>query len=77
MTWRVSPDACSAADGKSCRVGPVSGAYLRAEDVPLRGADDADEGCSTACPSSKPGSKPSRGPYGGGFLAYQSFAIAL
>ncbi len=74
MTWRGSPDACSAADGKSCRVGPVSGAYLRAEGVPLRGAD---ERCSTACPGSKPGSKPGRGPHGGGFLAYQSFAIAL
>ena len=74
MAWRVSPDACSAADGKSCRVGPVAGAYHRAEGVPLRGTD---ERRSTACPGRKPGSKPGRGPYGDCFLAYQSFANAL
>ncbi len=74
MAWRVSPDAYSAADGKSCRVGPVAGAYHRAEGVPLRGTD---ERRSTACPGSKPGSKPGRGPYGDCFVVYQSFAIAL
>ena len=70
MTWCGSPGACSAADGKSRRVGPVAGAYHRAENVPLRGAD---ERRSTAGPGSKPG----RGAYGGCFIAYQSFAIAL